>query len=215
MVWLQIPCWKLIAITWLVVIYHHRILRDGLQKSLPTSPAPLQSTRTPQLDQVAQGLIQPCLESLQGWGINHITGQLVPAPYHPHCERIHLISNLNLPSLRHFPLFCHHRPCWRDCPLLPCRSPVDIERLLSGHLKIPCWFSFKFGYFNDWYYFTIGFLLYVHHRQLTVFKPCFKQLAVVNPVLHSSALVCEGNSTIFMCKSLHFPFLICNGWPPR
>ena len=24
-----------------------------------------------QLDQVAQGLIQPCLESLQGWGTNH------------------------------------------------------------------------------------------------------------------------------------------------
>ena len=38
----------------------------------------------PQLHQVAQGLIQPHLESLQGQGINHISGQLVSVPHHPH-----------------------------------------------------------------------------------------------------------------------------------
>jgi len=58
----------------------------------------------PQLDQFAQGLIQPCLESLQEWGINLMPGQLVPVPHHPHCKRLfpyilYLISNLNLPSL--------------------------------------------------------------------------------------------------------------------
>ena len=37
-----------------------------------------------QLDQVAQSLIQPCLESLQGWGINRISGQPVPMPHHLH-----------------------------------------------------------------------------------------------------------------------------------
>ena len=41
----------------------------------------------PRLDQVAQGLIQPHLESLQGWGINHITGQPVPVPHHPHRKK--------------------------------------------------------------------------------------------------------------------------------
>jgi len=41
----------------------------------------------PQLDEVAQGLIQPYLESLQGRGINHITGQPVTVPYHSHCRR--------------------------------------------------------------------------------------------------------------------------------
>ena len=40
----------------------------------------------PQLDQVAQGLIQPRLESLQGWGIHHTSGQPVPVPPHPHCK---------------------------------------------------------------------------------------------------------------------------------
>ncbi len=39
-----------------------------------------------QLDQVAQGLIQPRLKSFQGWSIHHISGQ--PVPYHPHCKRL-------------------------------------------------------------------------------------------------------------------------------
>jgi len=42
----------------------------------------------PQLDQVAQGLIQPHRESLQGWGISCTSGQPVPSPHHPHCERL-------------------------------------------------------------------------------------------------------------------------------
>ena len=41
-----------------------------------------------QLDQVAQVLIQPRLESLQGWDIHHISGQPVPVLYHPHCKRL-------------------------------------------------------------------------------------------------------------------------------
>ena len=40
------------------------------------------------LDQVAQSLIQPGLESLQGWGINHISGQPVLVPHHPHCKSL-------------------------------------------------------------------------------------------------------------------------------
>ena len=41
-----------------------------------------------QLDQVAQGPIQPHLESLQGHGIYHISGQSLPVPHHPHCKRL-------------------------------------------------------------------------------------------------------------------------------
>jgi len=41
-----------------------------------------------QLNQVAQGLIQPHLESLQGWGINHISRQFVPVPHQPHCKSL-------------------------------------------------------------------------------------------------------------------------------
>ena len=54
----------------------------------------------PQLDLVAQSPIQPCLRSLQGQGINHISGQPVPVPNHSHFKRIFfLIFNLNLISL--------------------------------------------------------------------------------------------------------------------
>ena len=41
-----------------------------------------------QLDQVAQGLIQPLLESLQGRGIHHLSEQPVPLSHHTHCKRL-------------------------------------------------------------------------------------------------------------------------------
>ena len=37
-----------------------------------------------QLDQVAHGLIQPCLASFQGQDINCFSGQPVPVPHHSH-----------------------------------------------------------------------------------------------------------------------------------
>ena len=43
-----------------------------------------------QLDQVAKGLIHLHLESLQGWGINHISGQPVPVPHRPYCKTFSL-----------------------------------------------------------------------------------------------------------------------------
>jgi len=45
---------------------------------------PCNEQRHPQLHQVAQGLIQPCLESLLGRGINHITGQPAPVTHQSH-----------------------------------------------------------------------------------------------------------------------------------
>ena len=41
-----------------------------------------------QLDHVGQSLIQPLLESLQGLGIHHISGQPVSVSHHPHCKRL-------------------------------------------------------------------------------------------------------------------------------
>jgi len=68
----------------------HRILEslelegtsEGHQIQLPCNAQGQHST-----GQVVQDLIQPGLESLQGWGINHISGQPVPVPHHPHCKR--------------------------------------------------------------------------------------------------------------------------------
>ena len=78
---------------------NHRIPRVGRVLWGPSSLTLLQCTGTPQLDQAAQGLIQPGLESLQGRGINHISGQPVPVPTTLSVKDFFLISNLNLPSL--------------------------------------------------------------------------------------------------------------------
>ena len=58
------------------------------------------------LDQAAQSHIQPGLECLQGSSIHNLLVQPVPVCHHPLCEKLPLISNLNLPclSLRPFPL---------------------------------------------------------------------------------------------------------------
>jgi len=40
------------------------------------------------LDQAAQGLNQPDLEHLQGWGIHSLSGQPVPAPYCSLCKEL-------------------------------------------------------------------------------------------------------------------------------
>jgi len=39
------------------------------------------------LDQVPQSPVQPDLESLQGWGLHHLSEQPVPAFHHPHCQK--------------------------------------------------------------------------------------------------------------------------------
>jgi len=58
-----------------------------------------------QLHQVAQSPVQPGLESLQGWGIDHLSGEPGPGFHHLHCKKkIFLISSLNLPSLSLKPL---------------------------------------------------------------------------------------------------------------
>ena len=40
-----------------------------------------------QLDEVAQCPVQPDLECLWAWGIHHLSGQPVPVPHHPYCEK--------------------------------------------------------------------------------------------------------------------------------
>lgn len=62
-----------------------------------------------QQDEVAQSLVQPDFECRQGQGINHLSGQTVPASNASpllFIKKIILKSNLNLPSssLKAFPL---------------------------------------------------------------------------------------------------------------
>ena len=42
----------------------------------------------PQLDQIAQSLVQPPPENLQRWGIHYICGQPVPVPHHSYCKSL-------------------------------------------------------------------------------------------------------------------------------
>ena len=125
----------LVIVSLIIESSNYGILRVWRNLWGPSSPTPLQWTG---IDQVAQGLIQPCLESLQGCGINHITRQPVPVPHYPHCRILfflYLAWIYPLWAWNHFPLLYHHRPCWRACPLLSCSSPLDTERLLSGHFR--------------------------------------------------------------------------------
>ena len=47
----------------------------------------------PQLDQIAQSLVQPNLEWLQGESIHHSFGQLVPVSHHPNCKKLPYIQS--------------------------------------------------------------------------------------------------------------------------
>ena len=67
-----------------------------------------------QLDQVAQRLVHPGLESLQGWG-NHISGQPVPVPHHPHCERL-------------FPYIQPKSTLFKSETISPCATPMDFAK---------------------------------------------------------------------------------------
>jgi len=43
-----------------------------------------------QLGQVAQSLLLPDLEDLQGQGFHHISGQPVPVPHYSYCKKLSL-----------------------------------------------------------------------------------------------------------------------------
>jgi len=49
---------------------------------------PCNEQEHPQLDEVAHCLVKPQFESLQGQGINYISGQSVLVPHHTHCKRL-------------------------------------------------------------------------------------------------------------------------------
>jgi len=59
-----------------------------------------------QLDQVSQSLVWPRLESLQGWGIHHISGQPFPVPHQPHCKELLPYIQTKSP-LFHFEIISH------------------------------------------------------------------------------------------------------------
>ena len=88
---------------------NHRIIESlelkGTFKCHPVQLPCIEQGHT-QVDQVTQSLVQPGLESLQGWSIYHLSGQPVPVPHHFHSKIFFLISNPNLPSLilKPFPL---------------------------------------------------------------------------------------------------------------
>jgi len=61
--------------------------RDLKDHQAPTSlPQAGPPTSTFNVDQVAQSLIKPGLEHLQGRGIHNLSGQPVPAPHHSLCK---------------------------------------------------------------------------------------------------------------------------------
>ena len=62
-------------------IYHHHGIIESLELERTSEGHLVQLPCNEHLQlEVAQGLIQPHLQSLQGQGIHHITGQPVPVP---------------------------------------------------------------------------------------------------------------------------------------
>ena len=56
------------------------------------APCHMQGHQLPHiiLDQAAQGPIQSGLEHLQGWSIQNLSGQPVPAPHHFHSKELNI-----------------------------------------------------------------------------------------------------------------------------
>jgi len=117
--------------------YNHRIVWVG--RDTWRSPVlQLLCSEKGQLHQGAQSPVQPDFECLQGWGIHHISGQTVPVPHHPHCQRLFLISNLHLHSLS-----------WKSFPLV-LSPPTLLTSLYPSFLQPP------FRYWKDAIRFFFG-----------------------------------------------------------
>ena len=72
----------------LVDLNHRIIYSFELEGTLKGHVVPCNEQGHLQLNQVAQSLVQPDLECLQRWGINHISGQPFPVPHQPHCKEL-------------------------------------------------------------------------------------------------------------------------------
>jgi len=93
---------------------------------MSASPTPLQRTGTAQLDETVQGLIQPGPESLQRWGINHISGQPAAVPHQPPCKRLfpyiqHKPSLFKLELIFYCPITTN--PAEESVPFFPVAPP--------------------------------------------------------------------------------------------
>ena len=75
---------KRIVTSFLTIIIESFELEGILKSHLAQLPCNEQGH--PQLDQVAQSLVQSDLECLQGGGIHHLSGQSVPVPHHRYCK---------------------------------------------------------------------------------------------------------------------------------
>lgn len=70
--------------------HHRRIPRGGRGLWRPCSPTPLPWAGTPQPHHVAQSLVQPRFDSLQGRSINHISRRAVLVSHCPHWKILFL-----------------------------------------------------------------------------------------------------------------------------
>jgi len=73
-----------------ILRYHRTTGRFGLEGTFRRHPAqpPCSKQGHLQLDQGAQSPVKPGLGCLQGWGISHLSGQLLPGFHQPHCIKI-------------------------------------------------------------------------------------------------------------------------------
>jgi len=110
---------------WYVLLQNHRIIQTFKD---PQVQLPCNEQGHLQLEQVAQNLIHPDLECLQGWGIPHISGQHVPVLHCSYYKRL-------FPYLQSkFPLFKFETTF--PCPIMTDPSKKSSPFFLTAPLSI-------------------------------------------------------------------------------
>lgn len=88
-----------------IIELNHRIVQlEGILKGSLVQ-LPCNEQVHPQLDLLAQSIVQPDSDCVQGWGFHYLSGEPVQMSHHTYCKKKFFISNLNLPyGLKSFPL---------------------------------------------------------------------------------------------------------------
>jgi len=113
---------------------HHKIIEQfGLEGTFRGHLAqlPFSEQGHLQLEQVAQGPVQPDLECFQGLGIYSLSGQPVPVFHHPHCKKFlpYIQSKSTLLWFKTItPCPIATGPAKKFVPVISCKPLLNIER---------------------------------------------------------------------------------------
>jgi len=109
---------------------------------MSSSPTPCHAQGHLQPDQVALSPVQPGLECFQGWGIDHLSGQPMPGPHHPHHNKFLPFTQSKCPLFQFETIPpCPNAtgPAKKPVPTLPVRplEALKCRKEISPQLSLP------------------------------------------------------------------------------